>query len=118
MDREQATGHSTETGPDKPSHPVSPPERQRHIPDVLPLSSDDHELQAAMELFEQERELNKKRKRENPNEGDEEVVAFSTHKSAVQDIEREDDLYENDPAYAASKFGGIAEYLRHKRQKL
>lgn len=90
----------------------------RSLPNDEPTPSpdwpDEDEL-AAFDEFEAEQSRKRKREEEGP-ESDVEPRVGAT--SSTKDISQVDPMYEDHPAYVASKFGGIGAYLRHKREKL
>lgn len=90
----------------------------RSLPNDEPTPSpdwpDEDEL-AAFDEFEAEQSRKRKREEEGPEGVDEPRVGAT---SSTKDVSQVDPMYEDHPAYVASKFGGIGAYLRHKREKL
>ena len=76
---------------------------------------DENEL-AAFDEFEAEQSRKRKREAMVVEDVDEPQIKGSSLTN--KDISQVDPMYEDHPAYVASKFGGIGAYLRHKREKL
>jgi hypothetical protein len=95
---------------------VPSPEPNESYP--FPDWPDEDELAALAAFEEGVHEPHLKRKRDETDDLGQSDVFDNESAGSERNIVVADVIYDNNPAYAASKFGGINAFLKHKREKL